>query len=80
MPAIFTCDLRLNTPRFAKVQNIIKAKKKPIKSIELKDMGIDVVPRLKIEYVESPSERSGGVIVESVDELVSKLRTEAKVI
>ena len=63
MPAIFTCDLRLNTPRFANVQNIIKAKKKPMETIELKSLGIDVTPRLKIEKVDPPSEREGGVIV-----------------
>jgi len=80
LPAIFTCDLRLNTPRFANVQNIIKAKKKPVETIQLAQMGIDVEPRLKVEKVESPSERAGGVIVKSVDELISKLRTEAKVI
>ena len=67
MPAIFTCDLRLNTPRFANVQNIIKAKKKPVETINLADLGINVEPRLKIEKVEPPSERQGGIIVESVD-------------
>jgi len=77
---VFTCDLRLNTPRFANVQNIIKAKKKPVETINLADMGLDVEPRLKIEKVESPTERAGGVIVKSVDELLDKLRKEAKVI
>ena len=57
MPAVFTCDLRLNTPRFANVQNIIKAKKKPVETIELKSLGINVEPRLKVEKVEPPSER-----------------------
>lgn len=80
LPAVFTCDLRLNTPRFANVQNIIKAKKKPLETIELNSLGIDVTPRLKVEKVDSPSERAGGVIVASVDELISKLRNEAKVI
>lgn len=80
MPAVYTCDLRLNTPRFANVQNIIKAKKKPIESINLADLGIDVEPRLKIEKVDSPPERAGGVMVSSVDELINKLRNEAKVI
>ena len=74
-----TCDLRLNTPRFANVQNIIKAKKKPMELIKLEDLGIDVTPRLKVEKVESPSERKGGVIVSGVDELISKLRNEAKI-
>ena len=74
-----TCDLRLNTPRFANVQNIIKAKKKPMELIKLEDLGIDVTPRLKVEKVESPTERKGGVIVSGVDELISKLRNEAKI-
>jgi electron transfer flavoprotein beta subunit len=70
LPAVFTCDLRLNTPRFANVQNIIKAKKKPVETINLSDLGINVEPRLKIEKVDTPSERAGGVIVSSVDELL----------
>ncbi len=74
-----TCDLRLNTPRFANVQNIIKAKKKPMELIKLEDLGIDVTPRLKVEKVESPTERKGGVILSGVDELISKLRNEAKI-
>lgn len=80
IPAVFTCDLRLNTPRFANVQNIIKAKKKPVETINLADLGIDVTPRLKSEKVEMPTERQGGVIVGSVDELIQKLKSEAKVI
>ena len=80
LPAVFTCDLRLNTPRFANVQNIIKAKKKPIETLNLADLGIDVVPRLKVEKVEMPAERQGGIVVGSVDELVAKLKNEAKVI
>lgn len=80
LPAVFTCDLRLNTPRFAKVQNIVKANKKPIEVIDLKSLGLDVEPRLKVVKVESPAERKGGVIVGSVDELLEKLRSEAKVI
>jgi electron transfer flavoprotein beta subunit len=70
LPAVFTCDLRLNTPRFANVQNIIKAKKKSVETINLSDLGINVEPRLKIEKVDTPSERAGGVIVSSVDELL----------
>ena len=70
LPAVFTCDLRLNTPRFSTVQSIIKAKKKPVETVNLKDLGIDVEPRLKVEKVEMPTERKGGVIVTSVDELV----------
>ena len=80
LPAIFTVDLRLNTPRFANVKGILKAKKKPVQVLSLADLGIDVAPRLTVERVEAPSEREGGVIVESVDELLEKLRNEAKVL
>ena len=80
LPAVFTCDLRLNTPRFANVQSIIKARKKPVETINLKDLGIDVEPRIKVEKVEMPVERKGGVIVANVDELIQKLKNEAKVI
>ena len=80
LPAIFTVDLRLNTPRFANVQGILKAKKKPLEVIKLAELGLDVEPRLTIEKVEAPSERAGGVIVETVDELLEKLKNEAKVI
>ena len=80
LPAVFTVDLRLNTPRFANVQGILKAKKKKVEVIKLADMGIDAEPRLTIEKVEAPSERAGGIVVESVDELLEKLRNEAKVI
>ena len=62
--------MRLNTPRFAHVQNIIKAKKKPVEVINLSDLGINVEPRLKIEKIDNPTERAGGVIVSSVDELI----------
>ena len=58
---------------------ILKAKKKPVEEISLESLGIDIAPRLKIEKVEAPTERAGGVIVKSVDELLEKLRNEAKV-
>ena len=80
LPAVFTVDLRLNTPRFANVQGILKAKKKPLEVIKLAEMGLDVEPRLTIEKVEAPTEREGGIIVETVDELLDKLKNEAKVI
>ena len=80
LPAVFTCDLRLNQPRFANVKDIIKAKRKKVETLKLEDLGIDTEPRLKIESVEMPAEREGGVIVESVEELIDKLRNEAKVI
>ena len=81
LPAVFTCDLRLNIPRFANVKSILKAKKKKVEIIKLVDLlDLDVTPRLTIEKVEAPNERAGGVIVGSVDELLDKLRNEAKVI
>ena len=61
------------------MQGILKAKKKPVQVISLADLGLDVTPRLSIESVEAPTEREGGVIVDSVDELLDKLRNEAKV-
>ena len=72
--------MRLNTPRFANVQSIIKAKKKPVEVFNIKDLGIDIEPRVKVERVDTPSERKGGVILGSIDELIDKLRNEAKVI
>jgi len=80
LPAVFTCDLRLNTPRFANVKSILAAKKKKVEVIKLEDLGaeFDVSPRLTIERVDAPSEREGGVIVSDVDELLDKLRNEAK--
>lgn len=79
LPAIFTCDLRLNTPRFANVKSILAAKKKKVEVIKLADLdAFDVSPRLTVERVEAPTEREGGVIVADVDELLDKLRNEAK--
>ena len=80
LPAVFTCDLRLNTPRFANVKSILKAKKKRVDAVKLEDLGIDVTPRIKIEHVEAPEERAGGVLVADVDELIDKLKNESKVI
>ncbi|MFM1897363.1 MAG: hypothetical protein RLZZ385_2437 [Pseudomonadota bacterium] len=80
MPAVVTTDLRLNEPRYASLPNIMKAKKKPIDTISPDSLGVDVTPTIKTLKVAPPAERSAGVIVESVDELLSKLRTEAKVI
>lgn len=80
LPAIFSCDLRLNTPRFANVKSILKAKKKRVDAVKLDELGIDVSPRIVIEEVNAPSEREGGVLVENVDELINKLQNEAKVI
>lgn len=80
LPAVFTCDLRLNTPRFANVKSILAAKKKKVDTIKLEELGIDVSPRIVIEEVNPPAEREGGVLVADVDELVDKLKNEAKVI
>ena len=65
--------LELNTPRFANVKSILKAKKKRVDAIKLEDLGIDVEPRIVVEEVNAPLEREGGVLVENVDELISKL-------
>ena len=80
IPAIFTCDLRLNTPRFTNVKSILGAKKKKVESVDLETLGIDVTPRIKIEEVHPPEERQGGVMVADVDELLDKLKNEAKVL
>ena len=80
LPAIVTTDLRLNEPRYASLPNIMKAKKKPLDTFSAAELNIDLVPRLKTLKVTPPPERPAGIIVESVDELVDKLRNEAKVI
>jgi len=80
LPAIVTCDLRLNEPRYASLPNIMKAKKKPIEKIVVKDLGVDVSNRIQQLKVEEPPKRKGGIKVKSVSELVSKLKNEAKVI
>jgi len=80
LPAVITCDLRLNEPRFATLPNIMKAKQKPVEEIKLESLGFDLKPRLETIRVEAPPVRKGGVKVESVDELLKKLRNEAKVL
>ena len=80
LPAIITTDLRLNTPRYASLPNIMKAKKKPIEETSPGDLGVDVTPRLITVKVVEPAKRQAGVKVENVEELVEKLRNEAKVI
>ena len=80
VPAIVTTDLRLNEPRYASLPNIMKAKKKELKVISLTDLGVDSSPRTEILKVELPEARAAGVMVETVDELVDKLKNEAKVI
>ena len=80
LPAIVTCDLRLNEPRFASLPNIMKAKKKPMEQLNAKDMGVDLKNRIEQLKVEEPPKRKAGIKVASVAELVSKLKNEAKVI
>jgi electron transfer flavoprotein beta subunit len=80
LPAIVTTDLRLNEPRYASLPNIMKAKKKPIDTLSTADLGVDATPRLTLLKVAEPPKRKGGIMVKTVEELVTKLRTEAKVI
>ena len=80
LPAIVTCDLRLNEPRYASLPNIMKAKKKPIEQMNALDLGVDTTPRVQLIKVEEPPTRKAGIKVSSVAELVQKLKNEAKVI
>lgn len=80
IPALITTDLRLNEPRYAKLPNIMKAKKKPLDTMTPADLEVDITSRLKVIKVEEPEQRKAGEIVGSVAELVDKLKNEAKVI
>ena len=80
LPAVVTSDLRLNEPRYASLPNIMKAKQKPLDVIKSDDLGVDLNPRITTLKVSPPPEREAGIIVESVDQLVEKLKNEAKVI
>ncbi|AJY49989.1 electron transfer flavoprotein subunit beta/FixA family protein [Halomonas sp. KO116] len=80
LPAIVTTDLRLNEPRYAKLPDIMKAKKKPLEVNSPADYGVEVPSKVSLLNVESPAERKGGVKVASVDELIDKLKNEAKVL
>jgi electron transfer flavoprotein beta subunit len=80
LPAVVTTDLRLNEPRYASLPNIMKSKKKPIDTVTAADLGVETSSKLTTLSIASPGERAAGIIVESVDELISKLKTEAKVI
>jgi electron transfer flavoprotein beta subunit len=79
-PAIVTTDLRLNEPRYASLPNIMKAKKKELNIMSIADLGVDVNSRTELLSVELPPSRDAGIIVESVEDLVDKLKNEAKVI
>ena len=80
LPAIISTDLRLNEPRYASLPNIMKAKKKPIQHFSIEDLNINIENRLNILKVEEPTKRQSGVMLKTVDELVDKLKNEAKVI
>ena len=80
MPAVVTTDLRLNEPRYASLPNIMKAKKKPIDITSPSDLGVDITPRVKTIKVVEPAARQAGVKVADVNELIDKLKNEAKVI
>jgi electron transfer flavoprotein beta subunit len=80
LPAVITTDLRLNEPRYASLPNIMKAKKKPLDTKTPADYGVNAAPTVKTLKVEPPAERKAGIIVKTVEELVEKLKNEAKVI
>ncbi len=80
LPAVVTTDLRLNEPRYASLPNIMKAKKKPLEEMELKGLGVDTAPRLKVTHTGEPPKRKGGIKVGSTKELVAKLKNEAGVL
>tara|TARA_B100001123_G_scaffold69178_1_gene77320 strand:+ start:1 stop:654 length:654 start_codon:yes stop_codon:yes gene_type:complete len=80
VPAVVTCDLRLNEPRYASLPNIMKAKKKPIEQLNVSDLGVDTKSRIEQIKVEEPPKRKAGIKVANVAELVQKLKNEAKVI
>ena len=80
LPLVITTDLRLNEPRYATLPNIMKAKKKPLDVTKPSDLNVDITPRLTTIKVAEPPKRSAGVKVANVNELIAKLKTEAKVI
>jgi electron transfer flavoprotein beta subunit len=80
LPALITTDLRLNEPRYASLPNIMKAKKKPIETITMAELGVDLTPSLQTLKVTPPPVRKGGIKVPDVAALVDKLKNEAKVI
>lgn len=80
LPAVISTDLRLNEPRYASLPNIMKAKKKPINEIKINELKINIKQRLDILKVEEPSKRQSGIMLKTIEELVDKLKNEAKVI
>lgn len=79
LPGIVTADLRLNEPRYASLPGIMKAKRKTIDTLTPEDLGVDVAPKVHVLKFEAPEEREAGQIVESVDDLIGRLKNEAKV-
>jgi electron transfer flavoprotein beta subunit len=80
LPGLITADLRLNEPRYASLPGIMKARKKEIKEIPVAELGVDITPRLKVQKVDPPAKKEAGKKVETVQELLNLLHTEAKVI
>ena len=80
LPAVVTCDLRLNEPRYATLPNIMKAKKKPVETLAAEDMGVDLTPQNEVLEIMEPPARKAGIKVDDVAALLDKLRNEAKVI
>ncbi len=80
LPAVVTTDLRLNEPRYASLPNIMKAKKKQLDVYTPEELGVDMTPTFEVLKVEAPAARQAGIKVESVEQLVDKLKNEAKVI
>ena len=80
LPSVITSDLRMNTPRYATLPNIMKAKKKPLDIVAASSLDVDLRSRLKVLLVSEPPQRKAGVVVPDVKALVEKLRNEAKVI
>ena len=79
-PCLITCDLRLNEPRFASIPQIMKAKKKPIEKVKLAKLDIGEFNRLEVVSTAEPEKRSGGEILADVDELINRLKNEAKIL
>ena len=80
LPAVISTDLRLNEPMYASLPNIMKAKKKPINQIQVDELNLKIEQRLDILKVEEPTKRQSGIMLKTVEELVDKLKNEAKVI
>ena len=80
LPAVISCDLRLNVPRYATLPNIMKAKKKKIETILVEDMGLDLTPHHDVLEVYDPPPRDEGIMISDVNELLDKLKNEASLI